>query len=75
MATIEIENKKYRVIEDLGWQSSAGMYAKTVNVNGVDKMVVRGQGAKAWRFWTTTERIQPLREYLTKKKNRQYNTK
>ena len=69
MALIEIEGKKYKVTEGLGFVHSVGMYAKMVEVNGEEKMVVRPQRAKSYRFWTTKERCKPLVDYLTKPLN------
>lgn len=73
MAQIEIEGKKYKVTEGLGFIHSVGMYAKMVNVAGKEKMIVRPQGAKSYRFWTTEERCKPLRDYL--QNEREYNAK
>lgn len=50
---IEVEGKKYKVIENLGWQ--AGYYAKSVNDNGRERVAVK-RGDK-WTWWTANDRL------------------
>lgn len=59
-AMITIKGKKYKVVEDLGYQ--AGYMAKSVLVDGEEKVIVKDHGQ--WRFWTVEERIAPLSAYL-----------
>lgn len=57
MATIEIEGKKYKVIETLPYHG-AGKPAKIVEDKTSEtgeRMVVK-QGGK-WRFWTAQDRL------------------
>lgn len=55
MKTIEVDGKKYKVIDNLGYVSAIGMYVKEVMVNGEEKMVVKTKNG--WRFWTTENRL------------------
>ena len=61
MSEIEINGIQYKVTETLGFQPSAGVYAKTVDVGGESRMAVKCPRGK-WRFWTSRDRTRPLRE-------------
>lgn len=49
MAQIIVEGKEYKVTENLGWQASAGMYAKQVQTENGRRMAVKSPGG-AWAF-------------------------
>lgn len=55
MAKIIIDGKPYRVIESLGYQHSAGCYAKAVSTPEGERIAV-GRGG-AWRWWTADDRM------------------
>ena len=55
MATIEVEGKKYKVTENLGYQ--AGHYVKAVETPDGERMAVRR--GFAWTWWTAEDRLQP----------------
>ncbi len=52
--------KEYKVIENLGFVHDIGMYAKVVMTENGERKVVKDGGK--WRFWTSVDRTQPLRE-------------
>jgi len=53
---IEIDGKKYKVIEDGGFQ--AGYQTKFVVDNGTERVAVKRDGR--WTWWTTQDRLLPL---------------
>ena len=53
MSTIEVEGKKHRVTENLGYQG--GYYAKAVETPDGEKIAVKRGGA--WTWWTARDRI------------------
>jgi len=53
MATIEIEGKRYKVTENLGYQ--AGHYAKAVETETGERIAVRR--GFAWTWWTAGDRL------------------
>ena len=55
--TIEIDGASYMVLDDLGWQPSAGMYCKEVQTDHGPKKAVKPEGRGLWRFWTIKDRI------------------
>ena len=57
---IEIEGKKYKVIENLGYQHSRGVYAKVVRTNDGEKIVFKKNGH--WEFAKTV--ILPKSNYV-----------
>lgn len=64
---IVIDGKKYKVIENLGYQ--AGYTAKVILVKGKEKVVVKDHGF--WRLWTIKERVYPLKSFLIAQKKAQ----
>ena len=50
---LEIDGKKYKVTENLGFQ--AGYQVKMVDDNGQEKAVVKRNGK--WTFWTARDRL------------------
>ena len=55
MATIEVEGKRYKVTENLGYQG--GHYVKAVATpDGGERMAVRRNFA--WTWWTSRDRVQ-----------------
>jgi hypothetical protein len=60
---ITIDGKKYKVVESLGYNHSAGCYAKLVQTDDGEKMAVShmARGGR-WRFWTAADRTEPLRQ-------------
>jgi len=54
MATIEVEGKKYKVTENLGYQG--GHYVKAVESPNGERMAVR-RGCD-WTWWTARDRLQ-----------------
>jgi hypothetical protein len=59
---IKIDGKSYKVVENLGYNHSAGCYAKLVQTDEGEKMAVShmARGGR-WRFWTAADRTEPLR--------------
>ena len=53
MATIEVEGKKYKVTENLGYQG--GHYVKAVETLDGERMAVRR--GFAWTWWTARDRL------------------
>lgn len=61
---ITIDGKKYKVVEDLGFNHSAGCYAKLVQTPDGEKVAVSPLGRRGhWRFWTAADRTAPLRQH------------
>ena len=56
---ITIDGKKYKVLNNLGFQHGAGMYVKEVETNKGPQKAVR-EPSGSWRFWTIFDRIEPL---------------
>jgi hypothetical protein len=50
---IEIEGKKYKVTENLGFQ--AGYQARMVDDNGKERVVVKRNGR--WSWWTAEDKL------------------
>ena len=63
MSSIEIDGEKYNVEENLGFQPSAGVYAKQVRTKEGPRIAVKPRGGKIWRFWTVRDRVAPLKGY------------
>ncbi|OHB85685.1 MAG: hypothetical protein A2Z38_04100 [Planctomycetes bacterium RBG_19FT_COMBO_48_8] len=57
MAKIKIDDKEYKVLDNLGWQPSAGVYAKEVQDGDRKRIIVKGRGQTLWRFWTPEDRL------------------
>ncbi len=57
---IEINGKKYKVTENLGFQ--AGYHAKMVDDSGKERVAVKRGGV--WTWWTIADKIQPLSRYM-----------
>ncbi len=56
MAQIEIEDKKYKVLDNLHYAHEAGGYMKEVETPSGPKMVIKRRGM-AWRFWAVKDRL------------------
>lgn len=59
---ITIEGKSYRVVENLGYRQSAGLWAKVVVPAAMKdddnrQTVVSRRRDQGWRFWTPADRI------------------
>ena len=46
---IEVEGKKYKVVESLGYVHDVGMYAKVVKLGDAERIAVKDGGV--WRWW------------------------
>ena len=59
-SNILIDGSVYPVVESLGWQPSAGHYAKEVKLpDGRLVMAVALSARGPWRFWTAGDMVQP----------------
>ena len=47
---ITIEGKKYKVTEDMGFNHDKGCYAKAIETDQGEKIVVRYPGCKTWEI-------------------------
>ena len=66
---ILIDGVEYPVVDNLGFQHSAGCYAKEVVMPDGSGQIARAQSASGpWRFHTPEETVAPLAEYLAKLK-------
>lgn len=63
-AVIEVEGKKYKVIDKGCYNHDIGDYWKRVLTPEGEKMVVGTRGR--WRFWTPADRTRPLREAMAR---------
>ena len=45
---IKIDGKQYKVVEDLGYQPSRGVYAKAVETNNGERIVIKQYGQWKW---------------------------
>jgi len=52
---VTIDGKKYKVIENMGYNHSIGKYVKMVDDNRKERMAVKS--GKEWRFWTAENRL------------------
>jgi len=59
MAKISVGGKQYEVLDNLGFQHSAGVYAKEVSTPDGTRMAVRDHGQKTWRFWGMQDMLRP----------------
>ena len=59
--TIEVDRAKCKVIENLGYQPSAGKFAKIVEIDGKEVVVVKC--GKTYRQWTAEDRVSPSGPY------------
>ncbi len=59
-AKIEVENKAYKVVENLGYQN--GYNAKVVETDDGERVAVRINGV--WKWWTVQDRLQPMGKYI-----------
>lgn len=61
-----IDDVKYKIVEHMGFQHSAGVYAAIVaGPDGNERVAQRHPGGE-WRFRTPYERVAPLVEWATK---------
>jgi hypothetical protein len=58
---INVDGETYRVIESLGYQHSAGCYAKVVDTPEGERIAVKRGGV--WVWWTAKDRLQPRGKY------------
>ena len=56
MAQIEIEGKKYKVLDNLNYVHEVGGYVKEVETPSGPKKAIKRRGM-AWRFWTVADRL------------------
>lgn len=54
--TLSIDGVSYKLLDYLGWQASAGMYAAEVQTETGPRIVVKHRNGK-WRFWTVKDRV------------------
>lgn len=47
---IEVEGQKYKVVENLGFNHDRGEYAKVVQTESGERVVVRPPDGKRWAF-------------------------
>lgn len=58
---ITVDGKRYKVVEDMGFNHSTGTYAKVVKAEDGERVAVRPPGG-VWRFWEAKDRARPLAE-------------
>jgi len=64
MASLTIDGIDYKIVERLGFQHGAGVYAALiVGPDGKERIAQRHSGSKLWAFRTPQERIAPLIEW------------
>ena len=54
--TLSIDGETYELLDYLGWQASAGVYAAEVQTETGPRKVVMPKGGRFWRFWTVEDR-------------------
>jgi hypothetical protein len=59
---ITVNGVKYRVVENMGYQPSCGMYAKMVATPCGDRVAVKCWGG-IWRWWLVDDRLQQRSQY------------
>ena len=65
--TIEVDGTKYPVVENLGYQHSAGCYFREVRMpDGTLKMARAYRASGPWRFHSAADRVAPLREAVAR---------
>ena len=57
---VEVDGIAYAVVENLGFNPSAGVYAKLLQTKTGPRMAVSSRGG-AWRWWGPLDRTAPLR--------------
>lgn len=55
--TLSIDGAAYELLDYLGWQASAGVYAAEVQTETGPRKVVVSKGSNQWRFWTVADRV------------------
>jgi hypothetical protein len=55
--TLSIDGVQYKLLDYLGWQASAGMYAAEVETETGPRKVVTPKRGGQWRFWTVKDRV------------------
>lgn len=53
---LTVEGQRYAIVENLGWQPSAGVFASVVKAGDDERVVARPRGG-AWRFWGARDRL------------------
>lgn len=59
MSSITVDGGTYKVVESLGFQHSAGVYAKAVSTPQGERIAVRERRGGPWRWWMAEDRLQP----------------
>ena len=67
MKTVTIDGQRYEVADNLGYQIGTDKYVVEVSTNKGLKMAVSHNKRGPYRFYTTEERIAPLKYALLKK--------
>ena len=62
---VTVDGVQYAVTEQPGYDGSIGGYRAFVTTPDGEKAVVRFTGSK-WRFWTPSDRTQPLRDAVAR---------
>jgi len=55
MLQVEINGKRYEIVDSLGFNHSCGMYAKVVKTKKGEKVIVKHCGT--WKFWGIKDRL------------------
>lgn len=62
---IEVDGKKYTVVENLGYNHSTGVYAKVVDVDGEEKVAIRAAvTCSPWHFQKPEDKLRPAGRYV-----------
>lgn len=66
MSKLTVDGVQYRVTESMGFNHSAGGYAKAVvGPDGVEKIAFKYSGG-TWFIWGVQDRAGPMRHFATK---------
>lgn len=69
MSRVEVEGRIYKVTDSFGYVHDIGMYAKEVMTDSGPKKIVKLSGSgTSWRFWTAQDRVNPLVEWMEKRR-------
>lgn len=64
---IEVDGANYKVLDNLGYQHSAGVYAKEVETESGARIAVRPRHGVSWRWWGAGDRVAPLVAWAARK--------